>query len=133
MGMPVKLSDELVQRARKEAARTRRSMTAQVEHWARIGQAAERSMPASAVERLRDGRVTGDEHPVVSFFERLTDADLRDAAERKLALLRYPQYESEAAGGGVLFEVHEDGRRVRGRWDLQKNRFVPAAAARRRA
>ena len=132
MGMPVKLSDELVQRARKEAARTRRSMTAQVEHWARIGQAAERSMPASAVERLRDGRVPGDEHPVVSFFERLTDADLRDAAERKLALLRYPRYESDPAGGGVLFEVHEDGRRIRGRWDLKKNRFVPAAAARRR-
>jgi hypothetical protein len=131
--MPVKLSDELVQRARKEAVRTRRSMTAQVEHWARIGQAAERSMPASVVERLRDGHRPGDLHPVVSFFERLTYSDVQKAAERKLALLKYPRYESDPGGGGRLFEVHADGRRIGGRWDLKKNRFVAGVAARRRA
>jgi len=126
MPMPVKLSDELVQRARKEAARTRRSMTAQVEHWARIGQAAERSMPAAAVERLKDGAPAAEPHPLLSFFERLGESDIRLAAERKLALLKHPRYESDGSGGGIVFEVHEDGRRVRGRWDLKKNRFVPA-------
>ena len=133
MGMPVKLSDELVQRARKEAVRTRRSMTAQVEHWARIGQAAESSMPASVVERLKDGHRPGELHPLVSFFERLTDSDVQMAAERKLALLKYPRYESDPDGSGLLFEVREDGRRIRGRWDMKKDRFVPGAVTRRRA
>lgn len=37
MGMPVKLSDELVASARTEAASTDRSITGQIEHWAKIG------------------------------------------------------------------------------------------------
>lgn len=100
MGMPVKLSDDLVERARKAAAKARRSMTAQVEHWARIGQAAESSMPASVVERLRDGQRPGDLHPLMSFFERLTQSDVQQAAERKLALLKHPRYESDPDDSG---------------------------------
>lgn len=53
MGMPVKLSDELVRKARKEAARSRRSITAQVEYWASLGRMAEKSIPAVVVENLR--------------------------------------------------------------------------------
>jgi hypothetical protein len=41
MGMPVKLSDELVAAARKEAATADRSITGQIEHWAKIGRSVE--------------------------------------------------------------------------------------------
>lgn len=41
MGMPVKLSDELVESAREEAASTDRSITGQIEHWAKIGRSVE--------------------------------------------------------------------------------------------
>jgi len=34
MGMPVKLSDELVREAREEARVVNRSITGQIEHWA---------------------------------------------------------------------------------------------------
>src|ERR1700758_1794216 len=44
MGMPVKLSDELVNVARKEAAAADRSITAQIEHWAKLGQSVEAAL-----------------------------------------------------------------------------------------
>ena len=44
MGMPVKLSDELVKVARKEAAAGDRSITAQIEHWAKLGRSVETAL-----------------------------------------------------------------------------------------
>src|SRR5688572_25711614 len=37
MSMPVKLSDDLVKSARDEAKAADRSITSQIEHWARLG------------------------------------------------------------------------------------------------
>jgi hypothetical protein len=130
--MPVKLSDELVRRARKEAAKARRSITAQVEHWASLGRAAEQSMPVAVVETLRRRRGRLASHPVVSFFERLSEADMRMAAERKLGFLKGPRYESDPDDPRGIIEVHDDGRRVRGRWHMKRNAFVAAPAGARR-
>ena len=134
MGLPVKLSDELVRKARKEASKSRRSITAQVEHWASLGRMAERSIPAAVVENLGRRRSGAASHPVVSFFERIAEADLRMAAERKLGFLKGPRYESDPANPHGVVEVHDDGRRIRGRWDMKLNAFVavPARARRRR-
>ena len=52
MPSAVKLSDELVQAARGECRIWSRSMTQQIEHWARIGRAIERSGAVSR-ERVR--------------------------------------------------------------------------------
>lgn len=52
MGSAVKLSDELVESARHESAIYSRSMTQQIEHWARIGRAVERTAQIDA-ERIR--------------------------------------------------------------------------------
>lgn len=131
MGMPVKLSDELVRKARKEAARSRRSITAQVEHWASLGRMAEKSIPAAIVENLRR-RGLAASHPVVSFLERISEADMRAAAERKLGFLKGPRYESDPGNRRGIIEVHDDGRRIRGAWDMKLNAFVPAAARDRR-
>jgi len=50
MGMPVKLSDDLVLSARLEAEATDRSITAQIEHWAKI-----RRQPGRGRRRVKDG------------------------------------------------------------------------------
>ena len=53
MGMPVKLSDELVASARKEAASTDRSITGQIEHWAKIGRSDETVLRHQDVQALK--------------------------------------------------------------------------------
>jgi hypothetical protein len=61
MGMPVKLSDELVESARQEAASTDRSITGQIEHWAKIGRSVEtvlRRQDIQALKRAPSGRHT---------------------------------------------------------------------------
>lgn len=52
MGTAVKLSDDLVAAAREESASMSRSITQQVEHWARIGRLVERS-PAWSYEQVQ--------------------------------------------------------------------------------
>jgi len=93
MGRRVKLSSKPVRKARREASKSRRSITAQVEHWASLGCM---------------------------------------AAERKLGFLKGPRYESDPANPHGVVEVHDDGRRIFGRWDMKLNAFVPAPARARR-
>src|SRR5687768_12669187 len=53
MGMPVKLSDELVLAARMEAEATDRTITSQIEHWAKLGRAAEVQLSYGEVVKLK--------------------------------------------------------------------------------
>ena len=55
MGMPVKLSDELVLSARIEAEGADRSITAQIEHWAKLGRAAEVALGYTSATALKLG------------------------------------------------------------------------------
>lgn len=52
-GVPVRLSNELAARARTAAELEDRSISGQVEHWARIGQAIEEVIAASTMKRLK--------------------------------------------------------------------------------
>jgi hypothetical protein len=52
-GVPVRLSEALAKRARAAAEVLDRSMTEQVEHWARLGQVVEAAISAQTVERLK--------------------------------------------------------------------------------
>jgi hypothetical protein len=52
-GVPVRLSEALAKRARAAADVLDRSMTEQVEHWARLGQVVEAAISAQTVERLK--------------------------------------------------------------------------------
>ena len=51
--IPVRLSEGLAERARTAAEVLDRSMTEQVEHWARLGQAVEAAISAATVQRLK--------------------------------------------------------------------------------
>lgn len=52
-GIPVRLSADLAARARTAAATQERSLTEQVEHWARLGQVVEDAILAATVQRLK--------------------------------------------------------------------------------
>ena len=52
-GVPVRLSEALTVRARTAAQVLDRSMTEQVEHWARLGQVVEDAIGAATVTRLK--------------------------------------------------------------------------------
>ena len=52
-GIPVRLSAQLAASARTAARTQERSLTEQVEHWARLGQQVERAVMASTVARLK--------------------------------------------------------------------------------
>jgi hypothetical protein len=52
-GIPVRLSEKLTTRARTAAEVQDRSLTEQVEHWARLGQIVETAISAGALERLK--------------------------------------------------------------------------------
>lgn len=52
-GIPVRLSNSLVVRARAAAAVLDRSLTEQVEHWARLGQVVEEVISARTMQQLK--------------------------------------------------------------------------------
>lgn len=52
-GVPVRLSADLAARARTAATTQERSLTEQVEHWARLGQAVEDAVLSATVQRLK--------------------------------------------------------------------------------
>lgn len=52
-GVPVRLSEALTLRARTVAAVQGRSLTEQVEHWARLGQVVEGAISAESLQRLK--------------------------------------------------------------------------------
>lgn len=52
-GIPVRLSGDLTVRARAAATTLERSLTEQVEHWARLGQVVEDAILATTVHRLK--------------------------------------------------------------------------------
>lgn len=69
MGRAVKLSDELVESARHESDIYSRSMAQQIEHWARIGRAVERTGAFS--ERVRAALKAELEFDALSSEEKL--------------------------------------------------------------
>lgn len=127
MGMPVKLSDELVTQAKSEASRKGRSTTGQVEHWARIGRDAERKLPKRVIDRISDANVTRvNAHPLVAFFDRLNSFNMKQPVQRKLSYMKFPVYEADPESPEVLVQIQEDGKRTPGHWDFERNCFVPA-------
>src|SRR5258707_219002 len=114
MGMPVKLSDELVASARKEAASTDRSITGQIENLAKIGRSVETVPARRAVQAV---------------LERLITEKNRGPLASRLKAGRVV-YQSDPAGSGLTERLSPDGTRTLGR--LANRRFVPARPTRSR-
>ena len=81
-GVPVRLSEGLAARVRASAAVLDRSLTEQVEHWARLGQIVESVISAGAVERLKTRSVDRE------LSQRLDAADTPAGRARAATLIR---------------------------------------------
>ena len=133
MGMPVKLSDDLVQSARLEAAATDRSITAQIEHWAKLGRAVETALRHADVLALK--RKNGDlvksfpepaeREAVRILLERIATTTDRSAVVEKLQARGRPVYATDPRYPGIVVRIDPDGGRTPGRF--MGRRFVPAA------
>lgn len=96
-GIPVRLSADLAGRARAAAATLDRSLTEQVEHWARLGQVVEDSILAATVHRLK---ARSHDPELQMRLARATTSEGR-AAAAKLIQARNPVRHGLDAKGGV--------------------------------
>lgn len=132
MSMPVKISDALLTLAKQEAEVAQRSITAQVEHWARIGRAVEVIVAHQELMALkRVGDVLAPVFPSAARREemhhllaRLVEhPDDREEAKAIIEAAGAPVYEADPARPGRIVQVSSDGSRRPGR--LKGRRFVP--------
>jgi hypothetical protein len=117
MGMPVKLSDDLVRDARQEAEAADRSLTSQIEHWARLGRSVEHVLRHDEVLDLKRA---GDALPAAP-TPRAILATLRriasDGERAELAAtLRGSRTVYQDAGDGRVERIDSDGTRTIGRF-----------------
>jgi len=132
MGMPVKLSDDLVQLARAEAEAEDRSITSQIEHWAKLGRAAEaalgyaesRALKRSAGDLDRAVADVSTRRRVRTTLERLARSTERSAIADRLRRRTNAAYEADPKHPGMVVRVAPDGTRTSGR--LVNRRFVAA-------
>ena len=135
MGMPVKLSDELVETARREAASTDRSITGQIEHWVKIGRSVERVLRHQDIQTLKraptDLTLTAPMRQAIqaALARAMAGTDQRTLARRLRA--GRTVYQSDSAGSGMIERIDADGKRTLGRFVNRK--FVPARATPSRA
>ncbi|MEQ1912430.1 MAG: hypothetical protein ABMA15_26650 [Vicinamibacterales bacterium] len=134
MGMPVKLSDALVESARAEAATTDRSITGQIEHWARIGRSVEAVLGHKEVQALKrsppSATLTATTHRAIqgALEQVVNETDRRSLARRVRA--GRTVYQIDPAGSGLTERIEPDGTRTLGKF---ANRlFVPAPPSRSR-
>jgi hypothetical protein len=124
-GVPVRLSAWLTERARKAAAFQDRSLTEQVEHWARLGERVEAALTSESVKRLKaashDPKLEG----------RLADTAEKQRQTRDLVMSRPgPWYGIAPDDPTVIIRRDPDGTETRGR--SVDGKFVPLAAPARR-
>lgn len=124
MGMPVKLSDDLVLAARAQAQATDRSITSQIEHWAKLGRAVEIALPhGDAVSLKVDPEATSRFARIRSVLERVAHSENRDTVIAELAASGNPLYETDPDNPEGIVQVDREGNRVAGRFEGRQ--FVP--------
>jgi ParD-like antitoxin of type II bacterial toxin-antitoxin system len=132
MGMPVKLSDNLVRSARAEAKSSDRSITAQIEHWATLGRAVEAALMHDdllALKQHQGNLKQAFTNPmkrqgVLALLDQIAQATDRSSLKEKIRALGKPIYSIDPQYPGMLIKIDPDGRRTPGH--LRNRRFVPA-------
>jgi hypothetical protein len=120
MSMSLKISDELLKDAREEAKATDRSITSQIEHWARLGRKIERSLHHEEVVALK--RSTDDDPLVKSILAKVERAISGDHRELGKQLMK-GRTVYQGAGDGRVERIEADGTRSIGHF-VDKH-FVP--------
>lgn len=127
MGMPVKLSDDIVNAARHAAAIDDRSIAGQIEHWARLGRAAEAVLATAQVRDLKqagaDAAAGVADRQVVERLSAVAGSPDRSPVIARIRAAGRPVYEAAPGEPGVVVQVTPEGHRIKGR--LVQRRFVP--------
>jgi hypothetical protein len=106
-GIPVRLSEALTTRARSVAAVQDRSLTEQVEHWARLGQVVEAAVSSGTMMKLKARSYDAGLDEALAYAD---TAEGRSAAAELIRAENDVRYE-EIAGGIVA--LTSDGTRTR--------------------
>lgn len=119
----IKVSDALASEARLAAADSDRSLTGQIEHWARLGRAIEPALPTSLIAALKKSGLALDalENEAEKALVLDALARLRQSppyANRATALRQShgPLYEADPNQPGGVLRVNEDGTRTPGQF-----------------
>jgi hypothetical protein len=128
MGMPVKLSDDLVEQAREEARAADRSITSQIEHWARLGRSVESALRHDDVLALKRADGDAEEAFPAHTTRRAVLAELRRIASSTrrselAATLTRGRTVYQDDGAGRVERIDSNNRRTLGRF--VGRRFVP--------
>jgi hypothetical protein len=121
VGLPLRISDEIVKLAREEAETSDRSVTGQIEHWVRLGMAVEAVLGHQQVRALkRRGKA------LLSLEEALTYAESTEGQDEMRAHLGasgQPLYSADPERPGGIVREEADGTRTRGKFVGRE--FVP--------
>ena len=113
MSQPVKLSDALVLDARLAGEAFERSLTGQVEFWARLGRAIEPLLQGNQVLALcRNGMA----QPLSKCLESVDSPEGRRRVSDYLEVQPYPHYQQAPNEPGFLVRIEADGKRTIGRF-----------------
>ena len=134
MGTSLKLSDDLVNEARHEAEAADRSLTSQIEHWARVGRSVESALRHEDVltlKRTAEGRLAPPtRRALLAVLRRIASGVVRGDLS---AALKEGRTVYQDAGNGRVERIERDGTRTVGRF--VNRHFMadePKAAAGRR-
>lgn len=129
MGMPVKLSDELVRQAREEAKSADRSITAQIEHWAKLGRSVESALRHEEVSALKLADGDLDQAFPRKATRTTVLARLRDIARGHEFTVTTDRAVYQSGVDGAIERIEPGGRRTNGRF--VNRTFVENAPAER--
>ena len=134
MGMPVKISDELLIAARDEAKSANRSIARQVEYWASIGRATELLITHRELLGIKSVNDAFPAAPRRDEVHRLLSQLVenpkdREAVRTAIHAADVPVYETDPAHPGQIVRVSKDGTRKVGHFE--NRRFVPEGGLRR--
>jgi len=113
MSQPVKLSDALVLDARLAGAAFERSLTGQVEFWARLGRAIEPLLQGTQVLALCRNATA---QPLSACLESVDSPEGRRRVSEYLETQPFPHYEQAPNEPRYLVRIEADGKRTIGRF-----------------
>jgi hypothetical protein len=125
MSQTVKVSDALVLDARLMGEATQRSITGQIEFWARLGRVLESCLRGDQLLALCQA---GKDQPLSACLELVNANEGRQRLAAHLKSLPYPHYEPAPGAPGLLVRIEANGKRTVGRFVHRK--FQPVRESR---
>ena len=102
-GVPIRLSAALTENAREVASVLDRSLTEQVEHWARLGQLVEAAVSSGTVAQLKARSYDASVPKLLAF------ADTAAGKAKAVELIRERNAVRHGALRGKLYQIDRDG------------------------